>query len=288
MKGHRQTPLFTSCTCVGIPFHQIWVSLSSQHICNSLCFLPSACCWVWKRWICSPRVTDIVQIRHFNSSSSWIPNWPCERGNRWGQSVVIPYSTCGDCISLHLCNTQCNGVMIQTRPLSSTVRSALLLTSRSTAVRRRLWDLHYPCSDQPHSCALSEILSVLLSHCCHLSPSLGATPVPAEWFNDLLNSTTPRWLCRCWDVWVSADISHMNPQETGNKGNSDTTEPLSDYFPRNSPPVGKNKEQTWRSKKERSWLLNRCRWLFQVQCRRETGKEMGVKPKNKGAGISNR
>lgn len=207
MKGHRQTPLFTtSCACVGIPFHQIWVSLSSQHICNSLCFLPSACCWVWKRWICSPRVTDIVQIRHFNSSSSWTPNWPWERGNRWGQSVVIPYSTCGDCISLHLCNTQCNGVMIQTRPLSSTVRSALLLTSRSTAVRRRLWDLHYPCSDQPHSCALSEILSVLLSQCCHLSPSVGATPVPAEWFNDLLNSTTPRWLCRCWDAWVSADI----------------------------------------------------------------------------------
>lgn len=75
-------------------------SLSSQHICNSLCFLPSACCWVWKRWICSPRVTDVVQIRHFNSSSSWTPNWPWETGNRRGQSVINPYSARGDCVCL--------------------------------------------------------------------------------------------------------------------------------------------------------------------------------------------
>lgn len=50
----------------------------------------------------------------------------------------------------------------------------------------------------------------------------------------------------------------------------------------------KNKEQTLRSRTKRSWLQNRCRWIFQVWCRRETGKEMGVKPKAEGAGISNR
>lgn len=49
-----------------------------------------------------------------------------------------------------------------------------------------------------------------------------------------------------------------------------------------------NEEQAFRSKIKRSWLPNRRRWLFQVWCRRETGKEMGVKPKSKGAGISNR
>lgn len=50
----------------------------------------------------------------------------------------------------------------------------------------------------------------------------------------------------------------------------------------------RNEEQAFRNKIKRSWLLNRHRWLFQVWCRRETGKEMGVKLKSKSAGIANR
>lgn len=38
--------------------------------------VPSACCWLWKRWIDSPLVTDMVQMRHLIKSSSWTPNWP--------------------------------------------------------------------------------------------------------------------------------------------------------------------------------------------------------------------
>lgn len=135
------------------------------------------------------------------------------------------------------------------------------------------------------------LLSILISQCCHLSHSLGATPVPTEWFNDLLNSTTPRWLCivlRCLSC-----SRHQSREPKRTRKQTDITELLSNYSDRNSPPVGKkkknkNKEQVLKRQAERSWLLNRCMWLFQVWCRRNTGKEMRVKHKTKVAGLSKR
>lgn len=218
MKGHRRTSLFpTSCTCVGIPFHANPVFLASTSAIH--CFLPSACCWVWKRWICSPRVTDVVQIRHFNSSSSWTPNWPWETGNIRGQSVANPYSAHGDCICLCVM-----GSWFRLRPLSPTVRQLLLLLALESDVDL----LHLAVTNLTHTpsntfCFVLPVLPPFTFFESHLSPSLGATPVLTEWFNGLLNSTTWRWLCRCWSIWASE--SHEPTREAGNKANSDTLNP---------------------------------------------------------------
>lgn len=81
---------------------------------------------------------------------------------------------------------------------------------------------------------------------------------------------------------------HQSREPKRNRKQTDVTE-LSNYSDRNSPPVGKKtKEQILKRQTERSWLLNRCMWLFQVWCRRDTGKEMRVKHKTKVAGLSKR
>lgn len=248
-------------------------SLSSQHICNSLCFLPSACCWVWKRWICSPRVTEVVQIRHFNSSSSWTPNWPWETGNGQGQSVVTPYSARGGCVCL--CIMGCDSGSGLWAPLKGKRCCQL------TAGTSQMWALSAPSPQRPTS-------HTPLKHFLFSSPS-------AATFYLLWELRQSRWAVQ-WlieqhhteeTVQVLKQQSHRSPHERQETKKLRHTEPKSDLT---GIPLlwARNEEQAFRNKIKRSWLLNRRRWLFQVWCRRETGKEMGVKPKSKGAGISNR
>lgn len=245
-------------------------SLSSQHICNSLCFPPSACGWVWKRWICSPRVTEVVQIRHFNSSSSCTPNWPWETGSGQGQSVVTPYSARGDCVCLCIMGRDSGSRLWA--PLKGKCCCQL------TPVRRGLWSAPAPQRPTSHT---------PLKHFLFSSPSAATFHLPWE-------RSSPRWVVQ-WlieqhhsEVTVQV-LKHQSPRSPHGRKQSKLrhTEPVSDWA---GIPLlrARNEEQAFRNKIKRSWLLNRRRWLFQVWCRRETGKEMGVKPKSKAAGISNR
>lgn len=274
MKGHRRTSLFpTSCTCVGIPSHQnpVFLASTSAIYCTSY-LLPAAGC----ENAGSARLGSLTLYKsgiltaHLPGLQTDPGKW--EIGNRGGQSVVNPYPACGDCVCL--CVT---GSRFRFRPLSPTVRQMLPLAPETDAGS----DLLHPHSNQPHT--------LTLKHFLFCFPCVATFHLLWELCQTLLSGLMTYWTAPHWGDCEGAEPSELQSHRNPHKKQSELrhTEPLSDLT---GIPLlwARNEEQAFRNKIKRSWLLNRRRWLFQVWCRRETGKEMGVKLKSKGAGISNR
>lgn len=208
MKGHRRTSLFpTSCTCVGIPFHQNPVFLASTSAIHYVSYLlPAAGC----ENAGSARLGSLTSYKS-GILTAHLPGLQTDpRKQEMDEDSQLQTLTLLEGIV-----SVCNGVTIQAQAFEPHCKAS---ATAGTGVRCGLWSAPPP--QRPTSHARSQTLFVLLSPCCHLSPSLGATPVPAERFNDLLNSTTRRWLCRCRSI--SAAEPHEPAREAGNKANSDT------------------------------------------------------------------